>query len=613
MELLENMNFNDLAQWFERLEGESSRLEMTEMLSDLFKELSVREAQIVSYFCLGELNPPYKNVQFGIARKSALKVVAQLLGIDESDVKSYIKDVADVAALLSNYTWPSSQTLSIEDVYEELERIALISGEGSQEAKQSGLVALLGSVSPTAAKFILRIVLGTLRLGFSDMTLVDAFSWMLVGDKSLSKKIESAYNCCADLGYVASVVKKDGIAGIEKMKVTPGIPIRLAAAERLSSPKAIIEKIGPCSAEPKLDGFRLQIHIDKRKKEPIIHFFSRNLHDMSGMCPDLVNALKDIDADTVIFEGEAIAFDPSTGHFMPFQETVKRKRKHGIDEAMEELPLQLFLFDILYLNGEELFSQTLTKRRKMLTDLIKKSPVDKQIVGVTEEVFVENATKLEDYFLRQISKGLEGVVVKRPDSPYRPGKRNFNWIKLKRLEKGHLLDTIDCIVLGYYYGRGKRAAFGIGALLVGAYNKKRDCFQTVAKIGTGLSDEEWRAIKKRCDSISVKEKPKNVECQKDLYPDVWIQPDIVIEVTADEITRSPNHTAGHGEVSSRTKPVEARPVQTGSVQAGSVQAGSVAVGFALRFPRFLRYRDDKDRYGTTSVKELLDLYEQQRS
>jgi DNA ligase 1 len=601
------MTFNNFAQWLERLEREPSRLAMTRDLGELFSQLSAREAYIVSYFCLGQLYPSYKKVQFGVAHKSVVKVVASVLGMHERDVTQQLKDVADLGVLFMSGERACSEgqlsiqgtqsgvvhDYSIEYVYDELERIARMSGTGSQEAKLLKLGALLSEVRPLEAKFIVRIVLGILRLGFSDMTLIDSFSWMLVGNKSLSKRIEDAYNRCADLGLVAYTLKEKGIAGINEIRVTLGVPMRLTSAERLASPDAIIKKIGPCFAEPKLDGFRLQIHVDTRGEKPVIHFFSRNLHDMSSMYPDLVRALSDLDVCTLIAEGEAISFDPNTGNFMPFQQTVKRKRTHGIDHAAGELPLKLFLFDVLYLNGEELLQKHLTTRRKILEELVGASRVNRFIINVTDQVMVTTAAELEHYFLTQIGSGLEGVVVKRPDSSYQPGKRNFNWIKLKRLEKGHLIDTVDTVILGYYYGKGKRATLGIGALLVGIYNKACDCFQTVAKIGTGLSDEGWSHIKRQCDQIALHDKPKNVSCNKDLFVDVWVKPEIVIEVTADELTQSPLHTAGQHE----------RPSK-------AADCNRHAGGYALRFPRFVRYRDDKDSYETTSIDELLSFYKQ---
>jgi DNA ligase-1 len=579
------MTFNELANYFDRLERESSRLAMTHILSDIFKQLSAHEAQIVAYFCIGELNPPYKKTVVGLADKSVIKVLAHVMHCSADHVKKLLVPAADLGEVVAQGHWQPTKEISITTVYHDLVAITHITGDGAQEAKATALGELLLKVNPLAAKFVVRIVLGILRLGFSDMTLIDAFSWMVAGNKSMSDVIETAYNQCADIGYVATVLKEQGIAGVKNLSITVGIPIRPAAAERLSSPQEIIAKLGPCVAEPKLDGFRLQVHIDNRHGHKKICFFSRNLLDMSDMYPDLVKALAPLDVQTFIGEGEAIAYDADTGSFMPFQETVKRKRKHDIAAKVQELPLQLFFFDILYLDGESLMALSMMERRKKLVAVLKRSSIDKHVVRVTQEVTIADAATLKDYFLLQVAAGLEGVVVKRPGAEYQPGKRNFNWIKLKRLESGHLLDSIDCVVLGYYHGSGKRALFGIGALLLGVYNKSCDCFQTIAKVGTGFSDDEWRQIKKRCDALAVDKAPKNVSCHKDLVPDVWVRPELVLEITADEITRSPVHTAGvvaHEE------------------------------GFALRFPRFERYRDDKDAYEATHVDELRALYAKQK-
>jgi DNA ligase-1 len=350
----------------------------------------------------------------------------------------------------------------------------------------------------------------------------------------------------------------------------------------MPTPKAIIDKLGPCVAQPKLDGFRLQIHVDLRHKKPRIEFFSRNLIDMSAMFPDLIKACAELPVQTLICEGEAISYDPHTGSFLPFQETVKRKRKHGIEQAITDYPLRVFLFDLLYLDGESYLGKTHEQRRKKLEKLVK--PVKDETISVIEEVQIKTTQELEKYFLKNVEQGLEGLVVKRTDAIYQPGKRNFNWIKLKRHEEGHLEDTIDCVILGYYTGAGKRASFGVGAFLVGVYNKKNDSFQTVAKIGTGVKDEGWKELKKMCDVIKVDPKPKNVDCASELYPDVWVNPEIVCMIRADEITLSPLHTAHKTEKN---------------------------LGYALRFPRFMGYRPDKKAVEATTIEEIKRLYDDQ--
>lgn len=571
------MKFKHLAEIFNQIEPVSSRLEMTRMLSELFKQADPEEARIISYMCLGELAAPYVGVQFNFAQKSAQKVIATLLNITVKDVQEQLKTVGDLGSIIEKGSWIATNDLTVKEVYDYLLGIEKITGSGSQELKLENVVNILKEVDPISAKYIIRIITATLRLGFSDMTLIDAFSWMITGDKSLRDKIENAYNLCADIGLIAFTIKKDGIEAVEKLKIHVGIPIRMAAAERLPSADDIVKKLGHCIAQPKLDGFRLQVHRDGNT----IRLFSRNLLDMSNMFPELVEAFLKIDVQNIICEGEAVAYDPNTGSFQLFQETVKRRRKHDIDQMANELPLKLFVFDILYLNNASLLNNTHVERRDKL-ELIFNDPLS--IIQPIEQKEIHTTKELEQYFMKNIEAGLEGLVVKRADSQYQPGKRNFNWIKLKREAKGELDDTIDCVVLGYYYGEGKRAKFGIGAFLAGVYNKDIDGFQTIAKVGSGFTDEGWTELRAKCDLIKDETQPKNVYCDKNLAPDVWVYPEIVCEVLADELTMSPIHTAGKTEEQ---------------------------LGIALRFPRFIKYRTDKSANETTSIVELFEMYQMQ--
>jgi DNA ligase-1 len=403
----------------------------------------------------------------------------------------------------------------------------------------------------------------TLRLGFSDMTLLDAFSCMAVGNKSIRPMLENAYNICADLGLVAKNLKQDGIAAVEKMTSIVGVPVRPSAAERLANSQEVVDKLGTCAAQPKLDGFRLQIHLDKTGDTPIVKFYSRNLIDMSNMFPDIAQQIIQLPVQNLICEGEAIGYDLETDTFMQFQETVKRKRKHNIEQASSDIPLRVYLFDLLYLNNES-------------------ASMHNSDVFLIDEKIVSTGQELESYFLQTIGAGLEGLVVKKQDAIYQPGKRNFNWIKLKRQTGQKLGDTIDTVVLGYYVGQGRRTYLGIGAFLVGVYNPEADAFESVAKVGTGMTDIEWIDLKIRCDNVMIHKKLDNVSVAKSLYPDVWVNPEIVCEIRADDITKSPLHTAGKTDEN---------------------------LGFALRFPRFVQYRIDKSAHDATTSKELAHLYE----
>lgn len=576
------MKFSLVSHYFERIEKEPSRLRMTELLAELFSKTSGEEIEIIANLLLGQLHPPYVSTQFNLAEKNVIKACAYVLEMDEQEVKKLALELGDLGLVIETRGGTSQTNVTVLELYDHLQKIEQLSGVGSQEKKITDLANLLREVDAVSAKYIVRIILGKLRLGFSDMTLVDALSWMLVGNKSLRGEIENAYNVCADIGLIAKKLRQEGIAALETITITVGIPIRPAGAERLPTATAIFEKIGPCVAQPKLDGFRLQIHIKKEHNQTTIHFFSRNLIDMSYMFPDLTDAVKKLPVQELICEGEAIVYDAHTDTFLPFQETVKRKRKHGIDQAIQDFPLRVFLFDILYLNGKSLLIDGHEQRRSYLKEIVDYYPT--QQIQVIDEMPINSAQALNEYFAHTVAIGLEGLVVKRPHALYQPGKRNFNWIKLKRQEGGHLEDTIDCVILGYYAGSGKRAQFGIGAFLVGIYNKQDDCFETVAKIGTGLTDHEWHDLKIKCDRIKIDAIPKNVRCAKELYPDVWTYPEIVCLIRADEITVSPLHTAAKKDG---------------------------ALGYALRFPRFMGYRPDKSAPEITDVHEVVRLYEDQ--
>ena len=286
------MKFNVVSKAFYEIENVSGRLEMTRLLSELLKNASPHEAHIICNLSLGQLHAPYIGTKFNLAEKNVVKALAGLLGAADHTIAEHAKKAGDLGLVIELDAWHAKDELTVLQVYKELCTIEEISGTGSQEEKNNALIALLKELDPLSARYVVRIIIGKLRLGFSDMTIVDALSWMEVGNKSLREIIEDAYNVCADIGLIAEQLKEFGIKKIEDIHAQVGIPILPAAAERLPTAQAIIEKIGPCVAQAKLDGFRLQIHVDKTKAKPKIHFYSRNLQDMSAMFPDLTAAFK---------------------------------------------------------------------------------------------------------------------------------------------------------------------------------------------------------------------------------------------------------------------------------------------------------------------------------
>ena len=573
------MKFSEFASYLDKLEATSSRLSLIEILSTLFKETPVSEIEKIVYLTQGRIAPFFAPIEIGMAEKSVASSLADAYGSTKEEVIKLYQKLGDMGLVAYELARNSkfeirNSKLSVGDVFETLEEIAKTSGEGSVEKKQSLLSGLLSKLDVTSAKHLVRIPLGNTRLGIGDPTILDALATAKLGDKSNRKKLEGAYNRTSDLGLIAKTLWEKGLPAVEKLEVRVGSPIRSELCERLPNPEKVIEKMREVDVQYKYDGFRVQIHKDGDS----VRMFSRNLEEMTHMFPELIKGtLEQVKAKTAILDTEALAYNPESEEFLPFQETTKRRRKHGIEEAALKLPLKAFVFDILYKDGKQLLDKSLTERMKILDSTVGEDGV----LIRTKNQTVKDPKTLSLLLEDAISKGLEGLVVKKLQSPYEAGGRNFNWVKLKRHSDGELSDTIDCVILGYITGRGKRTEFGAGALLVGVYDKGKDEFVSISRIGTGLTDEEWREIHKRADKIRVDHKPARVNST--IVPSVWIEPKIVIEVLADEITRSPLHTAGKTD----TDP-----------------------GFALRFPRLVSFREaDKRAEDATDVGEIRRLYE----
>lgn len=572
------MQFKELSQYFLKIENTKSRLEMTQIISDLFKKIGADEIDKVLYLLQGRICPLYVKKDFGIGERLLIKGIVSALNIERKYFMNTYEKTGDLGKTVEYFRKDIStieeNDMSISEVFSILEKITNLSGDRSQDTKNSFLISLIRALDPLSCRYIVRIPTNTLRLGFSDMTILDAFSWMLTGDKSLRPDIEKKYHVRPDIGYIGKKLKEKGIAGLDEVLPEIFTPIIMMRAERLSSGAEIISQIGECLIEPKYDGFRVQVH----KKNNEVMLFSRSLEDVSHMYPDVVEGIiKQVKVNEVILEGEAIGFNPQTGDFLPFQETVQRKRKYDIDEKAKEIPLKLFTFELLYADGVSYLEKILTDRRTKLEEIIQVSKnVIEDTILVAPKSLASDPQKVETLFEEAIGKGLEGIIAKKLSGTYRPGARGWNWIKFKRSYSSKINDTIDCVVMGYDFGKGKRTGFGIGAFLVGVYDPDADTFLTVAKIGTGLTDDEWRFLKQKIvdQKLITPKMPKSYLVEKTQECDVWIDPQIVVEIKADEITKSPVHTAK----------------------------------LALRFPRLSRFRDDKDVLDITSITELEKMF-----
>lgn len=574
------MKFSDLALYLEKLEKTSSRLEITSILSDLFKKSSSNEIQKVVYLSLGTLAPNYESILLNLAEKMILRTLSLAYKKDLLEVDSIYKkmgDVGDVAQELGKGQGAKGESLSVEKVYEKLVEIANDNGGGSVERKIEKTADLLKKLDPLSARFVTRIPIGKLRLGFSEKTIIDALrlAALAQGYNLGEDEIEQAYNIRPDIGFIAKLVKE---RNLKSAKPTIGVPVVPMLAARLNSTTEMIKKMGEVAVEPKYDGLRIFIHY--RKKNNHLSIFTRNMNAIDiKTFPELGGIGKYIKADEIILDTEAVGLDAEREGFLDFQKTISRRRKHDIQKNATEIPLQFQVFDVLLVDGKSFIDSPYSERRSALSKVV----VNGDLLRIDESVITKDPDVIRKLHEKYLKMGLEGVVVKRANGLYVSGRTGWNWVKMKEEEgmKGRLADTLDCIVMGYFTGKGKRTQFGLGKILVGIKDGDRDTkgdkILTLTKVGTGLTEDMLTEIKKRVDKLVSKEKPKEYEAQKDLIPDVWAYPSLIVEVSADSISTSTKHS----------------------------------LGFSLRFPRFIKIREDKGVGQATTLSELKNILDLQ--
>lgn len=577
------LKYSTIADAYEEIERTTKRLEMTDLLVNLLKNTSREVIDKVAYLTQGRIYPDFVGIEIGVAEKLAARALVRVSGRRDVEIEEELKKTGDLGETAEKFVAAKKQVtffqqpLTVQRVYETLDKMAKASGSGAVDLKLSLLAGLLAAASPKEAKYIMRTVTGNLRLGIADMTVLDALAIAYGGGKEAREQVERAYNICSDLGRVAKIIAEEGLEGIRKFRVSISEPIRPMLAERLSSPEEILEKFGgKCMAEYKYDGERLQAH----KKGNSVKLFSRRLEDISSQYPDAVELFKKhVKAEDAILECECVAVDLDTGEMRPFQELMHRRRKYEIERAIDEYPVSLFMFEVLYVDGRDLTLESYPVRRGILERIVEESDRVKMANGA----LVSSPAELEKFFLEAIENGCEGLVCKSisSDSVYQAGARGWLWIKYKRDYKSEMTDTVDLVVVGAFHGRGKRAGT-YGALLLAAYDSERDAFETVTKCGTGFTDEDLAKLPKMMHEHVVPHKHSRVDSR--LEADVWFEPAVVIEVLGAEMTLSPIHTCA----------------------VGSIRKGS---GLAIRFPRFTgNYRLDKAAEDATTSAEILEMY-----
>ena len=622
------MLFSEAAECFSEVEATGSRLGMSALAAKLLGRCEPGEAKPLIYIIEGNVAPAHEGLDAGIGEKFAIRAIAQTSGYKESAVLADYKKSGDLGttaeSLLSKKSQMSlgSSPNELGKVYATFVKIAKLSGSGSQEGKISLLSELLNGATPLEAKYLIRFCLGKLRLGIGDPSIIDALSMLRHGDKKDKILLERAFNICSDLGEVAELY----LAGrnLEEFSPEPFKPIRPALAERLPNAEEIIQKLcfepvekerkadekerkagekeekaekkakgestkkktpdsdapplapvkpRKCAVEAKYDGLRMQVHIAGGKVE----IYSRKLEKMTHMFPEIVSAAKELKVKSAIFEGEALAYSESEKKYFSFQQTIQRKRKHGIAAMAQDFPLRMFAFDLMYLDGKDRTLEEYSTRRKELVKMVKGS----RTIVPSEQIITDDPKVLDEYFKSLLGAGLEGIIAKDLGQPYVAGARKFAWIKLKK-SYGELADTVDAVIVGYYLGKGARQEWKFGGLLAAVLNDETNEFETIAKIGSGFSEEEMQSFEKMLDEIKMKEKPAGVNSK--LTPDFWVKPKFVVTVSADEITLSPMHTCGM----------------------------SGDTGYALRFPRMMSLREDKGPSDITTTREIISMFEMQK-
>jgi DNA ligase-1 len=576
------VDYRTVAEAYADLERVTGRLALIERTAALLAATPVDLLPVVCYLCQGLIAPEFAGIDLGLAEKLAVRALATAAGADPAEVAAAVREAGDLGQaaeeLLARVAADRPATLDVPTVVDTLLQIAAAEGTGSQGRKLELLSGLLDRATPLEARYLLRLVTGNLRLGIGTPTVLDALAAVYAGGRADRPVLDRAYNICCDLGLVAGTLARDGLAAVERLEVRPGNPVRVMLAQRLSEAADILAKLGgECAAEYKYDGIRIQVH---RTADGRIELFTRGLERIGHQFPELVEVLgTGLGPREAILEGEAVAYDPAAGELRPFQEVMFRRRKHGISEAVRDVPVGLFCFDLLYADGEDLTRMPYPERRARLAAAVTLS----DRLRLTTAARVDTPAALDATFEQAIADGCEGLLCKSvgPASGYQAGARGWQWIKLKRDYRTELSDTVDLVAVGAFAGRGRRRGT-YGALLLAAYDPADDVFRTVGKCGTGFSDAELAALPERLEPLRRPERPAEVDSRTPA--DVWFTPAVVLEVLSAELTLSPNHTAGWGRLKEQT-------------------------GLAMRFPRFTgRWREDKGPRDATTTDELVDLF-----
>jgi len=549
------MRYSELCSVYAQIEGTAKKLEKADIIAGFLPKVPSTELGAVMLLLQGRVFPAWSEEETGVASKLAVKAISKATGIDERKIIAKVNDTGDYGLAAEHFANAKKQQklftkpLDILEVHEKLQKLSLVTGAGSVGKKLSLISELIGNSQPIEARYLTRTILGELRIGVAEGIVRDALS------KAYNipvETVERAYGIANDFSRVAKVAKEQGAAGLDQIEMEIGKPLKVMLAQKVSNVQEAIATLGKCAFEYKYDGARMQIH----KKGILVRIFTRRLDEVTKQFPDIAEMVRNnISAKECIIEGEAIATDPKTGKPLPFQSLSRRiKRKYDIEKVLTEIPCRLNLFDINFLNGKNMLSTPFVERRKALENIVKES----NLFVLARQIVTDSPEEAEKFYQEALEMKQEGLMAKKLEAGYKPGSRVGHMLKIKPT-----METLDLVIVGAEWGEGRRAKW-LASFLLACRDTETGEFPPIGRMGTGLSDELFKEMTETLKPLILKETGKEVS----------IHPKIVVEVAYEEIQKSPTYGSG----------------------------------YALRFPRMIKVREDRGPDDATELSYVDQLY-----
>lgn len=609
----DNIPYICLANTLKEIEANSSRLKMIEILSNFFQSvicLSPKELSKCIYLMLNQLGPAYEGLELGLGDSIIIKAICLATGRSESHIKSELREKGDLGLIAESSRVNQTmlfkpKPLTVQIVFDRLKSIAEMKGQSAQNKKVEKVQSLIVACRECEARYIVRSLSGKLRIGLAEQSLLVALARAFViiekyirkekspnyeSDKfkaktdEASEEVKSAYNRMPNFDILSDVLIEKGLDGLEDgCQSMISVPLKPMLAQPSKGIEEVLKKFNDhkFTCEFKYDGERAQIHMSESGKT---YIFSRNQEDSSGKYPDVLKEVSNYvkpGTKSFILDSECVAWDVDEKRILPFQVLSTRKRKSAEDDEIK-VKVCIFAFDLLHLNDQSLIKMTLEERRKILKESFVETPGKFMFANSRD---VDNLDEMQEVLDEAVKSQCEGLMVKALDSTYEIAKRSQYWLKLKKDYLEGVGDTVDAVVVGAFYGKGKRTG-NYGGFLLACYDEDNEQFQTVCKLGTGFKDEDLDTHTNFLKEHVI-EKPKSYYVVDDtLKPDVWFEPVQVWEIKCADLSLSPVHTAALGILEAKK-------------------------GISLRFPRYLRIRDDKKPEEATSASQIVDMYNNQ--